>query len=382
MRLRIAVALVATASLLAPVNFMAVMNYRSLLQEVRQLTEVEAAQLRAVAEVQSLLARALREERAWVSSGASEHGASARSHLDAAVARCRDAVDLSDRERAAFGRLGRDLMTLRATLEDGPAVPGTGEPGTGAGIGLQVRRDSMSAAAMAAHQELAGISDRAWDALSAARMAIGNKARKGLRNLISALLVTLVGLAFVILWVPAMVTRPLLRLRMMVRHIEREDLDRLRPDTFPADESRRLAQAVLGTLVRRQEILRMQKKRIRLLEKRFRRLLDGIREPVLVIRHDGQVAACGQPAARLLDSPARSLEGKPVAEILGGEELPALLVRLERGEDLEPRERQVEVILHEGAAGSSRLSVRVDATYDEDGRMRQALVFLKPPVAP
>jgi len=240
----------------------------------------------------------------------------------------------------------------------------------------------MSEAALAAQAELAGISDRAWDALAGARMEIGSRARKGLRNLISALLVTLVALAFVILWVPALVTRPLLRLRMMVRHIEREELDRLRPDTFPADESRRLAQAVLGTLVRRQEILRLQKKRIRLLEKRFRRLLDGIREPVLVIRHDGQVAACGQPAAQFLGSPARSLEGKAVAEILGGEELPALLVRLERGENLEPRERRVEVTLNESAAGRGRLVARVDATYDEDGRMRQALIFLEPPVAP
>jgi hypothetical protein len=70
-----------------------------------------------------------------------------------------------------------------------------------------------------------------------------------------------------------------------------------------------------------------------------------------------------------------------VAEVLGGEELPALLVRLERGENLEPRERQVEVILGEDAAGSSRLTVRVDAAYDEDGRMRQALIFLEPRVA-
>ncbi|MCZ6747074.1 MAG: hypothetical protein O7C74_07655 [Acidobacteria bacterium] len=40
----------------------------------------------------------------------------------------------------------------------------------------------------------------------------------------------------------------------------------------------------------------------------------------------------------------------------------------------------MEVILNEGAAGSNRLAARVDATYDEDGRMRQALVFLEPPV--
>ena len=366
MRVRIAVALVATASLLAPVNFMAVMSYRSLLEEMRELTEVEAAQLRVVDEVRSLLAGALHDAQAWILSGSSERQAGARRRLDAAIGRCRAAIDLSDRERPAFGRVGRDLMTMSATLENDPPLPGD--------------RDLISEAAMAAHTELTGISDRAWDALTVARMEMGGRARKGLRNLISALLVTLVGLAFVILWVPALVTRPLLRLRMMVRHIEREDLDRLRPDTFPADESRRLAQAVLGTLVRRQEILRLQKKRIRLLEKRFRRLLDGTREPVLVIGHDGQVAACGKPAARLLGSSARSLEGKAVTEILGGEELPALLLRLERGENLEPRERQVEVILNEGAAGSNRLAARVDATYDEDGRMRQALVFLEPAV--
>lgn len=396
------------AFLLLPVTALALLGYRTVVAEIRMQSNIHTAQLKAVGKLDRLLSRAGSNRRQFLRSGNLEALKRTRAALEEAVRRSKEALSISDVSRRQFSRTGQILVHYLAELDqaarllehlpaakadrgalldrmaeledilrqpEGSAGSGAAEdleatiekmnrlekellPGGRLGREILAREHLLESLSSGAEDVLNEIAQRAWTDLESDGETAFRRSQRALRNLLTALLLTLVALAALLVWLPGRLVAPLSRLRMLVRSIGHGEEDLLEPAAFPNDETRRLAEALARLLAGRVETEKLQKSRIRLLEQRFRALMRTLNQPVLVLDRDRNVVLASRSIENLMGVSAGAAAQQPVERLFDAEALQVLFHRLRSGSE-EQAEDTVSVKQAGGPAGRVRLTVKV-----------------------
>ena len=387
---RIRVGLVLTAALLAPVVGLGIWGFSEVAARIRQSSRVEAMQLRAETEASRAVAQAQLARARFTRTRDPLYATVAEGRLEKAIGQCRDALGVSDRERAAFARAARLLRAARdgireeAPIEVRPVVADVAvedhlgvllpaEPGIAvAGVGY------VDELLEEAEQILEGIGDRAWTALDRTTGEVDRLSQRWLRNLITASLVTLLGVVAAAFVLPSRIAQPFRALRALVRRVEREGrVDPGELARFPDDQTRKVADAIASSVARSRETIGLQAERIRTLEQRYRVLLRQHPRPALVVAPDQRIVLAGGPVETVLGLAAPALEGCSLEEFFSADGLPAVLRRIASEEE----SRAVALVnARKADGGSTKVQATVTALRDDQRRVREYLVLLGPDV--
>ncbi|MFQ5718283.1 MAG: PAS domain-containing protein [Acidobacteriota bacterium] len=371
MRVRIALGLALSATLMVGVMALAVGTYTTIVSRLQVVTEVDAVELRLVEEIQANVsqARMLARLAAYTDDPSVAHDAQAAAM--AAAAACKRGLAFSDRIRPRLAAIGRALTVYAARLDRPPPDPGVG-------VADQALPGDLDAAGAELEADLHRLAERSWDRLEADREQVTSLTQTSLRNLVTLLVVGILLQIALMIWLPARIAAPLTRLRVMVRRIARGDEDRLLPADFPDDETRRLAEGLTAVLARTREADRLQRDRIRLLEVRSRHLLRQLDVPILVLDRDRRIVLASRGVETLVGDRAARVVGETAAAALG----PAVDESLSAAVAAGDPQAIVATSLPDAEGAPRPFTLSVEVMRDQDLRTLQYLVVFRKPSGP
>lgn len=241
------------------------------------------------------------------------------------------------------------------------------------GDGGRSLNDSIASLQAAVASETEAISARARERVRANRDRARTLAAWGQRNIISALLLVLVVLVWLVVTLPRRAVTPLKRILNALHRMEDGDLD-VRVKVSTRDEIGELARGLNRALARLSDFDNRKKNRILHLEKRFRLLINDIAEAVIVVDR--------VPAVLLANGAAEELLGCRAGEAVGR--------KLSSLRNLAFFEEELERVL---AGSTSRQSceimpelpgsaVCIEALRDQAGNVTGALIVITDPRLP
>ncbi|MBN2538118.1 HAMP domain-containing protein [candidate division WOR-3 bacterium] len=233
--------------------------------------------------------------------------------------------------------------------------------------------DSIVSLQAAIENETEAISGRARDRVRGNRDRARTLAAWGQRNIISALLLVLVVLVWLVVTLPRRAVTPIKRILNALQRVENGDLD-VRVKVSTRDEIGELARGLNRALARLSDFDNRKKNRILHLEKRFRLLINDIAEAVIVVDR--------VPSVLLANGAAEELLGCSAGEAVGR--------KLSSFENLAFFEEELERVL---AGSTSRQSceimpelpgsaICIEALRDQAGNVTGALIVITDPRPP
>ncbi|MFO7675392.1 MAG: HAMP domain-containing protein [bacterium] len=152
---------------------------------------------------------------------------------------------------------------------------------------------------------------RALQRVESHRREARRMATWGQRNIITALLLTVIALVWLLIILPRQAVFPIKRMMNALRRAESGDLA-VRVKLATGDELGQLARQLNRTLARLEEFDSGKVERILQLERRFRLLINDIAEGVLVVDRASSILAANPAMEELLGRPASEVRGRRV----------------------------------------------------------------------
>ncbi|TES91117.1 MAG: HAMP domain-containing protein [Candidatus Cloacimonadota bacterium] len=156
---------------------------------------------------------------------------------------------------------------------------------------------------------------------------IGEKyASRGARNIWTVLILTILFVVYLIVVLPERIVVPIKRLSNLVKQIEKGDL-KVNIKGFPQDEIGELVRHFSRMLIQVRKIDGLKTQKIHESERKFRFLINSIKEGVIILNDELRLLTANKPASEIVGSNAEEMEEKSLESI---EPLKGLKTKLEK----------------------------------------------------
>ena len=352
---RTALAMLLSAALLIPVIVLCVFYINQLDRTARGIVNQDVELIRTGDRISLTFLRAQQHEAAFARSGDSTSLLAARLDFELVDSLCRLGAALGPELAARFDTIRARSLTFQLLKEKAYLTPEI--------------RSIQSAVTVEADSIIAFAIRRTGRSQErAARLAAW-----GQRNILTALLVVIVALVWLIIALPARIVLPVKRIANALNRAEQGEFD-VRVNAGTSDELGRLAHQINRVFARLREVDERKVDRILLLERRFKLLAADIAEGVLVFDRISNLVFANAASEPLVGQPPTEATGRSLNDF---PQLEFLREPLEN--TLAGAAAHQECGILPGLPGSA---VCLEALRDSTGSVIAALVVITNPTAP